>query len=356
MRNSFLRLLALLFSGALVPMLYMPGSVFFEKSDNAEISKTAINLKTEPAKLINPFRTENLLGSDSQFDSGYKMNLQDNYIELFKRYMDSLWGNMKHDSAENIIDNNLTSEIVSSVFYYPNFDDVKFIIPIGCCFPLFDSKLNVHEYTNSIKPEYTSPDYDSYLYVEDKISCYYNEKKWELKEILRMCLRHPSAVELFYAKKKSFIINAIEQKVTVRNRISVCELIDCIVESFRLILDDSYRRTFRAYLDRESTFLELIDRKRVFRNSHLRRQDMREYPLMVPEEYKINKDIIEVYTSLNSLRVELFDKTKSFRATSFAYRRYLDGGTALVEKYIEIITDVRDSLFANPPEAQLTSQ
>ncbi|NDV26429.1 hypothetical protein [Desulfovibrio sp. JC010] len=270
----------------------------------------------------------------------YVKKLEEEYVKLFDAYTKFFLGSLKPSAPEEVISDKLVEEVAWDIFW-PSIDHVYLAIMPYNYASLFREQLGFYYYREVLKSPKDNfyVGWESYRDERNPIDNIYYQIGDEIEQSLREYFSDPKLLESFYHRKKVFIIKAIEERVSVRNKSAMHVLLGDIVNALDAFLKKENLDQFKEFLKKEAEWRVLYDsiqeKKDRSGGSQIEKDEILE------AENRLEK----VREEMNQMQVFLDKQSKNYKAYAFAYRRHMEGGDGLVKKYIELVTDVRNSLF-----------
>jgi len=280
----------------------------------------------------------------------------DDYAKLFDGYLYYFANSLKPDSVEHVIDDSIVKEIVGGTIFVRNLNGLYLSVSPWSYAPLFREQLKFFEFRNAVPPPVDRKSWESYNDKENPIDQRYYPIGEQIRANLRSYFSDPRRLESFYRAKKPLIKEAVREKVPLALRSKFTGKMNQVIGSFRLVLSPSYRRVFEDYLEVERRYTigrygDVSEDNLVMYFQGIYNQHNGPVRLIYPtltEKDRIQEKPVDygLEEKLATARKTLFEKSPNAKVAAFAYRRYLEGGDKLVEEYIAILEDLKNSVFA----------
>jgi hypothetical protein len=281
----------------------------------------------------------------------------DNYTKLFDGYLYYFANSLKPDSVEHVIGDSLVKKMVAATVSVNGLGEINLSVSPWNYASLFREQLKFFEFREAIPPPAGRKEWDSYSDDQNPIDQLYYQIGDQVRANLRSYFSDRRRLESFYRTKKHLIREVVREKVPLTLRSRFISEIDRVIGSFQVVLKPGYRRTFDSYLDVERRYI-------AERYGDVPEKEMTIYFQNIYDQH--NGPVKSIYPTfserdrvqerpvgraqeekLAAARKALFDQSPNAKAAAFAYRRYLEGGEELVEGYIAILKDLRNSVFVD---------
>lgn len=274
------------------------------------------------------------------------------YTKLFDSYLYYFVNSLKPDAVEHVIGDSIVKALVASIVSVNSRGEIHLSVVPRNYAGLFEDQLKFSDFRDAVPPPDGS---ERWEYGKSPVDERYDQIRGEVRANLRSYFSDRRRLESFYRAKKNLVRETINDVVPLALRSGFISEIDRVIESFQLVLDPGYRRTFedfltaeRRYIGERYGYVSDDDMAGNFHNAY----DEHDGPVSsIYHNYaKTLQEKSAAHAQeekLAEVRKILFARSPNAKAAAFAYRRYLEGGEELVEGYVAILKDLRVSVFAD---------
>jgi hypothetical protein len=280
-------------------------------------------------------------------DAENKIFLAD-YTKLFDGYLYYFVNSLKPNSVEHVIGDDLLKEMVARTISVNSHGDLHLTVSPVSHARIFGDQLKIFDFRDAVPP----PDgRDEWEYGKNPVDERYYQIRDQISENLRTYFSDRRRLESFYRAKKHLAREAIREAIPIAFRSKFVGEIDRVIESFQVVLDPVYRRTFEGYLAAERRYIGerygfgSDDIASNFHNTYNEHDRPVRFIYFAAVQEKSPAHAQE--EELAEARKILFARSPNAKVAAFAYRRYLEGGEELVEGYVAILRDLKVSVFAD---------